>query len=49
MQVKLFTIPINNIENYNEELNKFLRTHKVIEVDKHLVQNGNTYKIVSHI
>lgn len=43
MQVKLFTIPINNIDNYNEELNKFLRTHKVIEVDKHLVQNGVSY------
>ncbi len=36
MQVKLFTIPINDIEKPNEELNKFLRTHKVIEVDKYL-------------
>ncbi len=43
MQVKFFTIPINDIENHNEELNKFLRTHKVIEVDKHLVQNGVSY------
>lgn len=43
MQVKLFTIPINEIEIYNEELNKFLRTHKIIEVDKHLVQNGVSY------
>jgi hypothetical protein len=33
MQIKLFTIPINEIESYNEELNKFLRTHKIIEVD----------------
>lgn len=43
MQVKLFTIPINEIESYNEELNKFLRSHKIIEVDKHLVQNGVSY------
>ena len=43
MQIKLFTIPINEIESYNEELNKFLRTHKIIEVDKHLVQNGVSY------
>ena len=43
MQVKLFTIPINDIEKHNDELNKFLRTHKVIEVDKHLVQNGVSY------
>ena len=25
MQIKLFTIPINEIESYNEELNKFLK------------------------
>ena len=43
MQVKLFTIPINDIESHNDELNKFLRTHKIIEVDKHLVQNGVSY------
>ena len=43
MQIKLFTIPINEIKNYNEELNRFLRTHKIIEVDKHLVQNGVSY------
>ena len=40
MQVKLFTIPINNINEYNEELNKFLRSHKIVEIEKHLVQNG---------
>lgn len=43
MQVKLFTIHINDIESHNDELNKFLRTHKIIEVDKHLVQNGVSY------
>jgi len=43
MQIKLFTIPINEIESYNDELNKFLHSHKIIEVDKHLVQNGVSY------
>ncbi len=43
MQIKLFTIPISNLQENNEELNKFLRTHKIIDVDKHLVQTGTTY------
>ncbi len=43
MQIKLFTIPINSIEDYNEELNKFLGTHKIVEIEKHLLQTANTY------
>lgn len=43
MQIKLFTIPINNVEDYNEEINVFLRTHKVVEMEKHLIQTGTTY------
>ncbi len=43
MQIKLFTIPINNINDYNEELNLFLRTHKIIQLEKHLVQTENSY------
>jgi len=40
MQIKLFTIPINEIENYNDELNKFLRTHKIIEVKNNRNRNA---------
>ncbi len=43
MQIKLFTIPINNIENYNDELNAFLRSHKIVQVEKHLVQTENSH------
>ncbi len=43
MQIKLFTIPINSIEDYNEELNKFLATHKIVEIEKQLLQTANTY------
>ncbi len=43
MQIKLFTIPINNIEDYNNELNAFLRSHKIVQVEKHLLQTGNSH------
>ncbi len=32
MQLKIFTIPITGGEALNEEMNKFLSTHKIIEV-----------------
>ncbi len=37
MQIKLFTIPILAFSDYEEELNAFLRSHKIVEIDKHLV------------
>ncbi len=42
MQIKLFTIPILQAEERNEELNKFLRTHKIADIEKQLVQSGST-------
>lgn len=41
MQVKLFTIPITGVTEYNEELNVFLRANKIVEVEKQLIQNSN--------
>lgn len=38
MQIKLFTIPIVAINDYNEELNKFLSSNKIMEIEKQLVQ-----------
>jgi superfamily II DNA helicase RecQ len=40
MNIKLFTIPITGVSDYEAELNTFLSTHKVIEVEKHLVQTA---------
>ncbi len=40
MQIKLITIPINGVEDYNEDLNKFLRSHKIVEVEKQLIQTS---------
>lgn len=40
MQIKFFTIPINAVSEHNEELNVFLRTNKVVEIEKQLVQTA---------
>jgi len=39
MNIKFFTIPINNLDTATEELNKYIRQHNVVEFEKHLVQN----------
>lgn len=41
MQIKLFTIPISDNGSFLEELNRFLRGNKVLEVEKQLVNNQN--------
>ncbi len=41
MQIKFFTLPINQIDSYNYELNVFLRNNKIIEITKELVQVSN--------
>lgn len=39
MQIKLFTIPVSDAGVFQEELNRFLRAHKVLEVENQLVSN----------
>ena len=39
MQIKLFTIPVPGGEGLNEELNIFLRTRKILQVENQLVQS----------
>jgi len=39
MQIKLFTIPISDAGAYTEELNRFLRANKILEVENHLISN----------
>jgi superfamily II DNA helicase RecQ len=39
MQIKLFTIPIPGGEELNEEMNKFLRSRKVLQTEHHLVNH----------
>ncbi len=37
MQIKIFTIPVISGEQLNDELNKFLRSQKIVEIDKQMV------------
>lgn len=39
MQIKIYTIPIPGGEGMNEEMNKFLRSKQVLQVDQHVVSN----------
>ncbi len=44
MKIKFYTIPISTVENIEKELNGFLSTHKIVEMEKHLIQsNGQAY------
>ncbi|MEO1413407.1 MAG: HRDC domain-containing protein [Bacteroidota bacterium] len=40
MQIKIFTIPIHDGELLNEELNRFLRSKRVLQTEIQLVQHG---------
>jgi len=39
MQIKLFTIPVSDTGVFTEELNRFLRANKILEVENHLISN----------
>ena len=40
MQYEIFTIPVFGSEEGIEKLNRFLRGHKVVQVDKELIRTG---------
>src|SRR3989304_10088219 len=42
MQFKLFSIPATGDSEAEEELNRFLRSHRAVSVQKELVQSGQT-------
>lgn len=42
MQIKIISVPVVGGEDMNDMLNAFLRSHKVIKVEKQLVQNEGT-------
>jgi len=39
MQIQLFTIPLTDSGKTIDELNSFLRSHKVLEIENHLINN----------
>jgi len=42
MQYKLFSIPSTGDADAEEDLNRFLRSHRAVSVEKELVQGGHT-------
>lgn len=42
MQVKIFTLPIVGAERINDEMNTFLRSRKILNVEKQFVTVANT-------
>ena len=40
MQLRLFVLPVNNLEAAEAEMNAFLRSHRVLSVKKELVAEG---------
>lgn len=43
MQVKIFTLPIHGCEQMEEEANRFLRSHRVMTVDRQFSPDGGGY------
>ncbi|MBX7243579.1 MAG: HRDC domain-containing protein [Bacteroidia bacterium] len=41
MQFKHFSIPVSNAEPFEEELNRFLRSHKVLGVESSVINDKN--------
>ena len=41
MQIKLFNIPISDNGEAAEEMNRFLRSHKILELEQNLINNEN--------
>lgn len=44
MQIKIFSVPAVGGEAINEDLNKFLRGHKILQVEQQLINEaGGAY------
>ncbi len=41
MQIKLFTIPIGDSGSLLQEINTFLKAHKILEIEQKLINNDN--------
>ncbi len=43
MQIKLFTMPVFGGEQVEEALNKFLRSHRILQLERHFVAEQSGY------
>ena len=42
MHIKMYSIPIPDGDVFVEEMNKFLRSHQILQVDQHVVSHRNS-------
>ena len=43
MQIKLYTIPVFDSEAIEEELNRFLRGHRILQLERHFCADNGGY------
>ena len=43
MQIKIFNIPVCNSSDMETEANRFLRSHRILQVEKHFSENDGGY------
>jgi hypothetical protein len=48
MAFRFFTVPIQNAEQAEAELNGFLRSHKVLSIDRRWVEQGPAQSMKRH-
>ena len=43
MQIKIFTLPVFSSERSEEDFNRFLRSHRILQVDRHFCPDNGGY------
>lgn len=43
MQIKVFTLPVYDSERSEDDLNKFLRSHRILQVERHFCPDNGGY------
>lgn len=43
MQIKLFTIPVFGSDSIEEEMNRFLRGHRILQLERHFCADNGGY------
>ena len=49
MQIKIFTLPIYSSERCEGELNVFLRSHRILQIERHFCSGNGEYWNVSKL
>jgi hypothetical protein len=41
MQIKIFTIPVQDSDGFINEMNRFMQANRILEVEQHFYNNGD--------